>query len=152
SSVKAGTVRLMGMEPVYQPDRPAIPLASGLWIEAAEPAATVVFSGRMPTGENLWRAIDQFHLCAMACIRYRLAVEAGQEQQRLLRRIQLARLRTGELFDELSAVIVRPPVRSRSSVDDDPLVSACRMVADAMQVPIVRPAEKTSARQEFADI
>jgi NHLM bacteriocin system ABC transporter ATP-binding protein len=152
SSVEAGTVRLMGTEPAYQPDRPAIPLASGMWIESAEPATTVTFSGHMPSGENLWRAIDQFHLCVMACIHRRLSFEADQEQQRLVRRIELARLRTGELFDELSAVIVRTPERNRTSVDADPLLSACRMVTDAMQVPIARPPERISAREEFEDI
>ena len=153
-SVDTGIVRLMGLEPAYRSSSAPAPLTSGMWIEAGEAASTVSVSGRMPSGELLWRAIDQFHACAMACIRCHLAADADKEARRLLRRIQLAGSQTSELFEDLSAVIVRPPPdRDRPSADTaDPLLSACRAVADAIQSAIVRPPERMSLQQDFGEI
>jgi NHLM bacteriocin system ABC transporter ATP-binding protein len=100
----------------------------------------------------LWRAIDQFHLCAMACIQRHLAFAVDNEGRRFLRRIQLADWQSHELFEDLSALIVRQRDGSRPSAEADPLLAACRAVADAMQTVVVQPPERTPARQGFEDI
>src|SRR5215831_13783427 len=78
-SVERGEVRLMGGEPLYRPGGPAVPLASGMWIEAGEAGSTVVCSTHVPSGAGLWGALDQFHVVAMACVRRRLMAEAETE-------------------------------------------------------------------------
>ena len=72
-SVHGGTARVMGREPPYPADSPLFPLTSGLWVEAGPAGCTVGGSVAMPGDADLWRAMDHFHLCAMACIRDRLA-------------------------------------------------------------------------------
>jgi hypothetical protein len=108
-SVATGAARLMRHEPPYQAGSPLIPLASGMWIEAGEPRCSLV-GGCVPTGRELWDALDRFHVCAVACIRDQLARNADREAQRLVLRTELDASQTFELFDRLSA-ISRPPIR-----------------------------------------
>src|SRR4029077_12635113 len=152
--VESGNIRLMGVEPAYLSTSPPALLASGMWIEAGEQPSAIVVSRESPTGVNdPWSAIDRFHLCAMACIRASLAGDASREAQRLLRRIEISRSQTIEVFEQLSAVIARRPESARASADAyDPLLAACRLVGDAINAPIVRPAERMPGRQEFEDI
>jgi NHLM bacteriocin system ABC transporter ATP-binding protein len=153
-SVESGSIRLMGVEPAYLSTRPPALLASGLWIEAGEQPAAVVVSRESPSGGNdLWSAIDQFHLSAMACIQRSLAADASREAQRLLRRVEISRSQSKEVIEQLSAVIVRRSESARATTDaHDPLLAVCRMVGDAINAPIVRPAERIPVRQEFEDI
>ncbi len=152
-SVTAGSVRVMGLEAVYTAGSSLIPLTAGMWIEAEGEGATLAARDRMPDGADLWQAVDRFHVCAMACIRSRLAAVAGREAQRLDRRIELTRTHTYELFDELSAVIVRPSDRARPEADaTNSLLAACREVANAIQVTIVRPPGRTPSQQGFTDL
>jgi hypothetical protein len=67
-----------GAEPAYQANSPPAPLTAGMWIEAGRPRARLIGSPLAPSGVELWDALDQFHLCAMACMRRRLA--AGTER------------------------------------------------------------------------
>src|SRR5262249_54703411 len=101
--VESGAVRLMGQPPVYAGDSPALPLTSGMWIEAGETGCTIACSLSVPSGTALWHAIDQFQLCAVACIRDRLVAAASTEAQRLVRRSELNVSRSRELLEELSA-------------------------------------------------
>ncbi|HWX31637.1 MAG TPA: NHLP bacteriocin export ABC transporter permease/ATPase subunit [Steroidobacteraceae bacterium] len=153
-SVESGNIRLMGVEPAYLSTSPPALLASGMWIEAGEQPSAIVVSRESPTGANdLWSAIDRFHLCAMVCIQASLAGDASREAQRLLRRIEISRSQTIEVFEQLSAVIARRPESARASTDAyDPLLAACRLVGDAINAPIVRPAERMPGRQEFENI
>ena len=153
-SVEAGSIRLMGVEPAYLSTRPPALLASGMWIEVGEQPSAVVVSRESPSGGNdLWSAIDQFHLSAMACIQRSLAADASREAQRLLRRVEISRSQSKEVLEQLSAVIVRRSESARASTDaHDPLLAVCRMVGDAINAPIVRPAERIPVRQEFDDI
>ena len=143
-SVEAGSIRLMGVEPAYLSSSPPALLASGMWIEAGEQPSAVVVSRESPSGGNdLWSAIDQFHLSAMACIQRSLAADASREAQRLLRRVEISRSQSKEVIEQLSAVIVRRSESARASTDaHDPLLAVCRMVGDAINAPIVRPAER----------
>ncbi|HEY7242614.1 MAG TPA: NHLP bacteriocin export ABC transporter permease/ATPase subunit [Xanthobacteraceae bacterium] len=154
ASVAAGSIRLMGVEPAYASTSPPALLASGMWIEAGERASAVVFQRDRPSSDNdVWAAIDQFHLCAMACIQGRLRADASREAQRLLRRVETSRTQATEVLDRLSAVIVRRSVSGPQSTDaHDPLLAVSHMVGEAIDAPIVRPPERTPGRQEFGDL
>jgi NHLM bacteriocin system ABC transporter ATP-binding protein len=152
-SVVAGGVRLMGLDPVHPAGSQVLPLTSGMWIEAGKQGAKLTCTGRAPDGADLWSAIDQFHVGAMASLHGRVAADVEREAQRLLRRNELAGAHTHELFDELSTVMGRQSERVRLASDaTDSLLGACRAVADAMRATIVRPSERTPARQEFSDV
>ncbi len=154
ASVEAGSIRLMGVEPAYLLTGPPALIASGMWIEAQEQSSVVVFTQESPPGgKDLWPAIDQFHLRAMTCIQHALAADASREAQRLLHRVEISRSQTKEVFQQLLAVIVRRSQRGEVGTDaHDPLLAVCRMVGDAINLPIVRPGERIPARKEFEDI
>lgn len=130
-----------------------MPLTSGMWIEAGPSACGVVGSAATPDADVLWRAVDQFHLGVMASIRDRLARDVGRETQRLVRRSDLTTAQTLESFDRLSAIVVRRSDRAEIEEDpSDPLLAACRMVAEANRSPFIVPARAASDRQEFTDV
>ena len=152
--VLAGSVQLMGMEPAYLPAGPPTPIMAGMWIEAGADGATVVFSKRKPSGEDeLWAAIDRFHSHALASIQQRMVAHADQTAQRMLRRLEILRSRTGELLHELSAIVIRSSDTARPiSEREDPLVAACQIAAGAIDAQIVRPPERTPSEQSFDDV
>ena len=150
-SVQAGLARLMGREPAYRADSPPVPLTAGMWIEAGEPGCT--FVGTVIPGDRLWRAIDQFHVCAIACIRDRLAVDAERESQRLVRRNEITNALTFALFKRLSAIIVRRFEPGRATAySEDPLLVACAAVGDAIGAAVVRPSGRTPTQRGFSEV
>lgn len=152
-ALQAGTAKLMGLDPVLAAGGPPLPLTSGMWVEAGQSACTAVTSASMPNAEELWRAVDQFHGCATVCIRDYLARNAGRETQRLVRRSELTTAQTFESFDRLSAIVVRRFGRVEVETDpSDPLLAACRTVAEAGRVPFIVAPRPASAQQEFADV
>jgi NHLM bacteriocin system ABC transporter ATP-binding protein len=152
-TVEAGTVKLMGLDPAFPAGGPPLPLTSGMWIEAGQSACSAVGSAATPAADVLWRAIDQFHLGVMASIRDRLARDAGRETQRLGRRSDLTAAQTLESFDRLSAIVMPRSDRAKIEADpSDPLLAACRIVAEANRSPFLVPARVAPARQGFSDI
>lgn len=152
-ALEAGTAKLMGFDPLLAAGGPPIPLTSGMWIEAGQSACSAVGSASMPDADVLWRAIDQFHLCAMACIRDYLAHDVGREARRLVRRSELTTAQTLDSFDRLSAIVVRRFDHAEMEADpSDPLLAACRMVAEAVRAPFVVAPRTASAQQSFADV
>jgi NHLM bacteriocin system ABC transporter ATP-binding protein len=152
-ALQAGTAKFMGLDPVFTAGGPPLPLTSGMWIEAGPSACSVVGSTGMPETDVLWRAADQFHLSVIACIRDYLIRDVGRETQRLVRRSDLTTTQTFESFDRLSAIMVRHFDRAKIDADaSDPLLAACRMVAEAFQVPLIVPPRPASAGQEFAHV
>jgi ATP-binding cassette subfamily C protein len=152
-ALEAGAVKLMGLDPVIFAGGPPLPLTSGMWIEAGQSACSAVGRAAMPDPEVLWRAVDQFHLGVLASIRDRLARDVDRETQRLVRRNDLTTAQTFDSFDRLSAIVMRRSDRAKIEADpSDPLLAACRMVAEANRSPFIGPARAASARQEFADV
>lgn len=152
-TLETGAVKLMGLDPVFVAGGPPLPLTSGMWIEAGSSACSAVGRAAPPDPEGLWRAVDQFHLGVMASIRERLARDVGRETQRLVRRSDLTTAQTLESFDRLSAIVVRRSDRAEIEADpSDPLLAACRMVAEAIRSPFIVPARAASARHDFAEI
>jgi NHLM bacteriocin system ABC transporter ATP-binding protein len=151
-SIETGAARLMRHEPPYRAGSPPIPLASGMWIEAGEPGCSLA-SACVPTGRELWDALDRFHVCAVACIRDQLASNVDREAQRLVLRTELDASQTFELFDRLSAIVVRRLDHVQSAADPaDPLLAACQVVAKTLHTTIARPAGRRSVEQAFDDV
>jgi NHLM bacteriocin system ABC transporter ATP-binding protein len=152
-ALEAGTAKLMGLDPPFTAGDPPLPLTSGMWIEAGQSACSAVGSTGMPDPEMLWRAVDQFHLGIMGCLRDYLVRDVGRETQRLVRRNDLTTSQTFESFGRLSAIIVRRSERAEIEADpSDSLLAACRMVAEAVRAPFVVPPRSASDRREFADV
>jgi len=109
-----------------------------MWIEAGPSGCSAVGRAATPDADVLWRAVDQFHLGVMASIRDRMARDVGQETQRLVRRSDLTTAQTYESFERLSAIVVRRSDRAKIEADpSDPLLAACRMVAEANRSPFI---------------
>jgi hypothetical protein len=106
-TVRTGVAQLMDQQPAYRNDGPPVALASGMWI-AAQSSCTLGGTAR-PTGRALWEALDHFHRCALGCIEDWLKRGTETERERLVRRRELTNSRAVELFDRLSALIVRRP-------------------------------------------
>jgi NHLM bacteriocin system ABC transporter ATP-binding protein len=151
-SVASGEASLMGQEPAYLAGHPAIPLSSGMWIVAGPSACTLRDGGR-PSGATLRDALDHFHRCAAACIRERLRQTADMEGERLVRRTGLTKSRAMDMFDRLSAIIIRPSAHVEAAADlSDPLLAACRTATDDLAMPVMAPATRSPAQQSFTDL
>jgi NHLM bacteriocin system ABC transporter ATP-binding protein len=152
ASVASGSARLMRHEPPYCPGSPPIPLTSGMWIAAGEDGCGLVASDG-PPGAELWEALDQLHIRAVCGIHDRVAANAGREMQRLAARGELDHAKALEMFDRLSAVVVPRLAREPSAVDpSDALFAACQVVADALDVTIVRPVGRRPLQQSPEDV
>lgn len=151
-TVEDGSANLMRQEPAYATGGPKIPLSSGMWIVAGQEGCALG-SGGQPTGSALWQALASFHRCAVQCIREQLQQNAALESRKLIRRGELTKSRARDMFDRLSAIIIRPSDRVEVAEDvPDPLLAACRTATADLQVPIQAPATRLSTRQTFADL
>ena len=152
-SLQAGTARSMGLDPRIGADSPLLPLTSGMWIEAGPSGCTALGSENQPDAARVWPAIDQFHLGVAGCIEQYLAADTERETQRLARRSELATARTLESFDRLAAIVVpRTGHVDVAAETAEPLLSACRMVADAVRAPFAVPPQPALAGGGFADV
>ncbi len=151
ASVARGSARLMGVGPDYAQDGPAVPLTSGMWIEAGEGGCTLAGDRAPPSGSALAAALDAFDACALGCIRGRLAEESDRQAARLAQREERAGAETLALFDSLSRVIARRNAATPtvSAGLEDPLFSACAIVAGAGHARLSRP---SSFGEEADDI
>lgn len=150
--VEAGQISLMGQEPAYRPDDPPIPLTAGLWAQAGADGCTLA-SRTTPPGEALWAALARFHACAGACLSERLAEVEAREERHLGARAAQDAAQAADLFGRLSAIIVRQPERSAiSGLPADPLLAACQVVADTMDVTLSRLSRRTSGLSTFDEV
>jgi ATP-binding cassette subfamily C protein len=152
-ALQSGSANPMGQGPAMTADRPPLPLTSGMWIEAGEGGCSARGREDVPEADLLWHAVDQFHLGVASCVREQLTSDVDREAQRLVLRNELATAQTLESFDRLAEIVVQRAGAVEMAADSaDPLVSACRMVAKAIQAPFVAPPRPAQARGEFAEI
>lgn len=152
ASCDRGEVRFMGLETASNGGDSPLPLASGTWVKAAGTAAIRVRS-EAPTGDELWLAINRFHVLVMECIRLRLATVAEMESRQLADRTNLANAKAYELFSDLAAVIV--PQSRRVEYEElgaGPLFGACRAASNANGMTIVQPPGKRLTRHDLRDV
>ena len=152
-SLKGGTAKLMGLDPILTATDPPIPLTSGMWIEAGQPECHVVGNTDPPDAGMIWRTIDQFHRCVNSCLCDYLLRGVDRETQRLARRDELTTAQTYESFDRLAAIAVRRFDRAKSKPESAaPLLAACQMVADELRTPIDIPPRPATVRQDFTEL
>lgn len=152
-SLESGTAKPMGLDPTIAADGPPLPLTSGMWIEAGQAGCRAVGSEDVPERNLLWRAIDQFHLGVANCVRDYIVRDAGREAQRLVLRSELMTAQTIESFDRLADVVVQRAGHAGMATDPtDPLLGACRMVAEAVRAPFVAAPQPALAHLGFAGV
>ena len=152
-SLASGTAKPMGLDPAIAADGPPLPLTSGMWIEAGQAGCSAVGSEDVPDRDLLWRAIDQFHLGVASCVRDYIVRDADREAQRLVLRSELMTAQTVESFDRLADVVVQRAGHAGMAADPaDPLLGACRMVAEAVRAPFVAPPQPALAQHGFAGV
>ena len=143
----------MGLDPTIAAGGPPLPLTSGMWIEAGQSGCSAVGSEDVPDRDLLWRAIDQFHLGVASCVRDYIVRDADREAQRLVLRSELMTAQTMESFDRLADVVVQRAGHAGMATDPaDPLLAACRMVAEAVRAPFVAAPQPALAQRGFAGV
>ena len=152
-SLGSGTAKAMGLDPTIAAADPPLPLTSGMWIEAGQSGCTAVGSEDVPDWEILWRAIDKFHLGVASSVCDCIVRDAKREVQRLVVRGELLTAQTVESFDRLADVVVQRAGHAGLAVDPaDPLLAACRMVAEAVHVPFVATPQPALAQHGYAGV
>ena len=152
-SLASGTAKPMGLDPVIGADGPPLPLTSGMWIEAGQTGCSAVSSEDVPDRDLLWRAIDQFHLGVASCVRDYIVRDADREAQRLVLRSELMTAQTVESFDRLADVVVQRSGHAGTAADTaDPLLGACRLVAEAVRAPFAAPPQQALAQHGFSGV
>lgn len=151
-SVQTGDALLQGNEPAYRPGGAPVPLAAGMWIVAGQSPCRLSL-GERPSGTALWEALDHFHRSAVACIRDLLERKIEDDRSQLFRRSQWTSAQASELFGRLSSIIGRRSDNVEAAADSsDALLAACRIVADGIGMPIVRPPSRSPDRETFSDV
>ena len=152
-SLEFGTAKPMGLDPMIAAGGPPLPLTSGMWIEAGQSGCGAVGSEDVPDWDVLWRVIDQFHLSVASCVRGYIVRDADREARRLVVRGELITAQTMESFDLLADVVVQRAGRAGMAVDlTNPLLAACRMVAEAVHSPYVAPPQPALVQHGFAGV
>jgi ATP-binding cassette subfamily C protein len=152
-ALQSGTANPMGLGPMMAAGGPPLPLTSGMWIEAGPSGCHALGSEAMPDDEQLWRAIDQFHLGVAVCIGDYLTRDAEREARRLVLRSELMTAQTAETFDRLSNVVVPRSSHVEIAADaGDPLLTACRMVVEAVRAPFAVPPRPAPTQHGFAEV
>jgi ATP-binding cassette subfamily C protein len=124
-----------------------------MWIEAGQAGCHAVGSEDVPEPDLLWRAIDQFHLGVASCVRAYIVRDADRETQRLVLRRELMTSQTVESFDRLADVVVQRAGHAGIATDPtDPLLGACRLVAEAVHAPFTAPPQPALAHLGFAAV
>jgi NHLM bacteriocin system ABC transporter ATP-binding protein len=143
----------MGLDPIIAAGGPPFPLTSGIWIEAGPSGCSSVSSEAMPDGDLLWRAIDQFHLGVASCVRADMIRDRERQARRLVLRNELMTAQTIESFDRLSNVVVQRASHAEAVTDSsDPLLAACRMVAEAVHTPFAVSPHPARAQHGFSGV
>ena len=152
-SVESGTARPMGFDPVLEAGSPPLPLTSGMWIEAGHAGCCAQGREDVPDANLLWQAVDRFHLTVAGCVREYLAHDVDRETRRLALRSELATVQTLESFDRLADVVVQRSRHVEAAADlADPLSTACRIVAEAIQAPFIATTRPAQAQGGFSGV
>ena len=148
-TLEAGTAKPMGLRSGDRRRRPAVAADVGD-VDRGRTSRDAAWSGSdaVPDADLLWRAVDQFHLGVMPCLRDYSGARCRPRD---------ATPRPPQRTDDGADVrILRPPRRDRraalrprqgSEADpSDPLLAACRMVAEAIHAPFTASAPEPPRR------
>jgi NHLM bacteriocin system ABC transporter ATP-binding protein len=149
-AVERGEIGIMGGASVCRAGDPPLPFASGTWGEAHGAACVrVLDAAELPA--DPWPAIDRFHALAMRSIAERVAKAQDAEFNGLRQRARRAASRGGQMASELAAVLVPRRRTGRHTEGVDPLLDACRVVAEMIGARVVPPPTRGPVRQGLND-
>jgi NHLM bacteriocin system ABC transporter ATP-binding protein len=152
-SLASGTARPMGLEPAITAGGPPLPLTAGMWIEAGPSGCRASATEDTPAPDQWWGAVDQFHHAIAGSIRDRIGRIAEQEERRLVARGELMAAQTMESFDRLANIVMpRDDMAGIATDQTDPLLAACRLVAESLHVPFTAAPPPTPAPAGFAGV
>ncbi|MGA7807215.1 ABC transporter transmembrane domain-containing protein, partial [Bradyrhizobium sp.] len=150
--VETGTARLLDVDQAW-PEGHAIPLGFGLWLAAREPGCVLAADTELPAPPLLWPALDRLHVAVIAHLRRTLGLLQRQQQQGLTRRAELIQAQTIDALERLSAVVSKTSDRAQFDLDaSDPLLSSCRIVADALGTSIAHSGRSRSSGGTLGEV
>lgn len=150
--VESGAAKLLDLDPAWPQGHP-IPLTAELWLAASEHGCAIVADAEMPGPPSLWAALDQLHVAIIANLERTLGLTRLGEQQRLARRTELIHAQTLDSFERLSEVVSKTSKRAQFESDpSDPLLSSCRIVADALGSSITHSSRSHPSGASFSDV
>ncbi|WP_298362667.1 NHLP bacteriocin export ABC transporter permease/ATPase subunit [uncultured Bradyrhizobium sp.] len=151
--IEAGSVKPLNLDLELEAGDLPIPLTAGFWLDAGARGCRIVAEAAALEAPLVWPAIDLFHAVVVASLERSLGRNLTLERQRLARRTELTHARTLDAFERLSEVVSRPADRTQFEPDAaDPLLSSCRIVAEALGSSIAHSSRTRPAGQSFGDI
>src|SRR5689334_266665 len=97
--------------------------------------------------------IDRLHVAALPGLERTATPPRPQQPRAPARRAGLTQARTRDAFERLSEIVTRQTARSETEVDAaDPLLSSCRIVADALGTTITHASRANPTGRAFGDI
>jgi NHLM bacteriocin system ABC transporter ATP-binding protein len=150
--VEAGTAKLLDLDPPW-PQGHTIPLTAGLWLAAGDAGCSLVAVADMPELSLLGAALDHLHLAIIANLELALGLTRIGEEQRLAKRAELMHSQTLDAFERLSGVVSKTSGRGELEFDgSDPLLSSCRIVAEAVGSSIAPSSRSRPSGESFSDV
>ena len=156
-----GHSHLLGRSALVVNGAGLLPVSFRAWMRADGPARLQVSTtGAVGAPETLWAGLERMHDLVLRCAATLASEGESQARARLVRRLAAKRQSLLESCEGLLNVMQRRrtgaaarTVRRAVTPDADLLPIACRVVGDALGVPITAPARTESAgRSTLADI
>ncbi len=139
ATVESGRIRIMASSAIWTTDDGPLPLAAGVWIEAAEASSLVLTGSEALSEEKLWRALDRFHGTAVTILEQRFAEATGVDALRLQRHSAEAVVQTDRMLRDLAQTILSHGEEPAAEPElEEPLVAVCRLIAHALGGEIER--------------
>lgn len=139
-----GSTRFLGREELpIEPEDVLLPLSEETWLIAPAGARlSCVETSMLLRSGGLWGGLARFHRLFLGYVA--LALDEGREAERnrLERRAELDRRTMETAHTRLASVLaIEPPAGTEADEGGDPLLAACRLVADTLNVRIDKPPE-----------
>jgi NHLM bacteriocin system ABC transporter ATP-binding protein len=145
--VLAGHADFMGNEALPMTPATFLPLSNHTWLRPHGPTTLQAVRTRVVVEQDdIWAALDHFHQVALACIRSAKQQIEQAEHTQWKHRTAANEKQVADALTQLAAVL-DPKVNTRWSSEDlgiDPLLSACRLVGEAMDLAIQSPPQGPS--------
>jgi NHLM bacteriocin system ABC transporter ATP-binding protein len=139
----AGSSRLLG-EAELSVGRRLFPVPAGLWLigDGETEIATLATLDLLSedAGDALWRGLAGFHAACLRSVALQNRKLAGQDRERLGRRIDLDRSRLRGAYAQLASIL-QPAEQAAVGDAADPLLAACALVGQAQGIALRAPVD-----------
>jgi NHLM bacteriocin system ABC transporter ATP-binding protein len=127
-----------------------LPITDETWLHARQEATLLALDTETFVKNHFsWTYIDNFHRVVLNSIVWHRQQVYDTEIDRLRRRAQYDRRRMADAFESLAATLrgTIPPARSAELAVDDPLLIACKLIGEALDVAIRAPHDPVDERR-----